>query len=358
MKKIFIVVAVCFSSVAGAPGVILLDTGDPSANTTAPTSPLAGSGWQYEGEWGGLLGTPIAPNFFISAAHIGRAGMVFSFQGNEYRPVGVFSSPGSDFLIWKVAETFSTFAPLYTAADEVGGHIVVIGRGTQRGSERILDNTLRGWNWGDSDSVQRWGENDIEGVVPYQGHDLLYANFDQHSVEGDRPNECHLSVGDSGGAAFLDDDGTWKLVGTNSFVDAVYSAADENTLFQAALFDARGYYTKDSNNMFVQIADANPVPTSFYLSRISSELSWIASVIADPQVGRENNNLTLTYWRLTAPSTDIVYEIVQSTDLVSWYTAAPQEEILSTTGDLEQVKAKVDPGDADHLFVRLKTTRP
>ena len=110
--------------------------------------------------------------------------------------------------------------------------------------------------------------------------------------------------------------------------------------------------------MFVQIADANPVPTSFYLSRISSELSWIASVIADPQVGRENNNLTLTYWRLTAPSTDIVYEIVQSTDLVSWYTAAPQEEILSTTGDLEQVKAKVDPGDADHLFVRLKTTRP
>jgi len=358
MRKFPLVLGTWLCCLAAARAVILLDTGDPDANTTEPIGSLADSGWQYEGEWGGLLGTPIAPNFFISAAHIGRAGDVFSFEGTEYHPVGVFSLAGSDFLIWKVAETFSTFAPLYTGSGEVGEHIVVIGRGTRRGSERILDNTLRGWNWGDGDQVQRWGENDIDGVVPYQGHDLLFANFDQHTTDGDRPNECHLSVGDSGGAAYLNDGGTWKLVGTNSFVDGVYSAAADNTLFQAALFDARGYYTKDSNNMFVQIADANPVPTSFYLSRISSELAWIASVIANPQVGWENNKLTLTYWRLTAPSTDIVYEIVQSTDLASWTTATPQEEISPPVGDLEQVKATIDPGTSDHLFVRLKVTRP
>jgi hypothetical protein len=27
-------------------------------------------------------------------------------------------------------------------------------------------------------------------------------------------------------------------------------------------------------------------------------------------------------------------------------------------GDLQQVKAKIDPGSADHLFVRLAVTRP
>ena len=50
-----------------------------------------------------------------------------------------------------------------------------------------------------------------------------------------------------------------------------------------------------------------PVPTGFYASRISSELAWICSVIANPQVGYEDNKLTLTYWRLMAPSDEIVY---------------------------------------------------
>jgi len=55
-----------------------------------------------------------------------------------------FSLPGSDLLIWQVKETFPSFAPLYFKSDEVSRHLVVIGRGTERGSEVTLGGTMRG----------------------------------------------------------------------------------------------------------------------------------------------------------------------------------------------------------------------
>jgi hypothetical protein len=358
MKRLGGVVILLLLAVASAHSVILFDTGDPTVNTTAPGGMLANSGWQYQGDWGWFLATPIAPNFFVSAAHIGQAASQLTFGDSSYSIVESFGRAGSDLLIWKTNGTFTNFAPLYTKRDETGQHLVVIGRGTQRGEEIMLNGTLRGWNWGTSDGVRRWGENDVAQIVTDNGHDLLYATFDQHP--NDHPNESHLSSGDSGGAVFLTDNGVWKLAGINFAVDDLYTAPSGDSQFKAAIFDARGFYTQDPNNpsMFIQISDPNPVPTGFYASRISSELAWIASVISDPHVGIEGNLLTITYWRLTAPSTDIVYEIQQSSDLVSWTMATTQEDVLSTNGDLQQIKAKVDPGTSAQLFLRVSVTRP
>jgi hypothetical protein len=366
MKKLAGAILLLLLTTASAPAVILLDTADPTANTTAPAGPLADSGWQYQGQWGGWLGTPISPNFFVSAAHIGQGGDHFSFQGSSYSLVQSFGRAGSDLLIWQINETFPSFAPLYSKRDEVGQHLVVFGRGVRRGSEVTLGGTLRGWNWGTGDGVQRWGENDVAAVVPFQGHDLLYATFDQHVQPNDHPNESHLAQNDSGGAVFLNDNGLWKLAGINYAVDGPFWQAipplgedPKKTELDVALFDSVGfYYFDDTTQTYMQVPGPGPVPTGFYDSRISSELAWICSAIANPQVGWEGNFLTVTYWRLNAPSTDIVYEIEQSTDLISWGTATTQDEVLSTAGDLQQIKAKVDPGTADHLFVRLSVTRP
>jgi hypothetical protein len=360
MKNFGTTITLFLLTIVSARSVILLDTADPSVNTTAPGGTLANSGWQYEGDWGSFLGTPIAPNFFVSAGHIGQASGYLIFENSSYSIVASYGLAGSDLLIWKTSGTFTDFAALYTKRDETTQHLVVFGRGTQRGPEVILDNTLRGWNWGSGDGVRRWGENDVAAIVPYSGHDLLYATFDEHVQPNDHPNESHLSTGDSGGAIFLNDGGVWKLAGINYAVDDLSTAPSADTRFNAAIFDARGFYTQDPSNpsIFIQISGPNPVPTGFYASRISSELAWIARVIADPQVGYEANLLTITYWRLTAPSTDITYEIQQSSDLVSWTTATTQDEVLSTTGDLQQIKAKVDPGTSDHLFLRVKVTRP
>ena len=95
MKWVFAFTALCVFTISGARAVILFDTGVPSVNTTAPGGPLTNSGWQYEGQWGGYLGTPIAPHFFVSAAHIGQAGSNLIFLESTYTIVRSFSLPGA-----------------------------------------------------------------------------------------------------------------------------------------------------------------------------------------------------------------------------------------------------------------------
>src|SRR4051812_9505377 len=86
-------------------------------NTSPPTGALANAGWQYEGGWGLFLGTPIAPHYFITAEHVGGfVGLPFLSQGNTYNTTAFYDTPNADLRIWKVAETFPTYAPLYNTA--------------------------------------------------------------------------------------------------------------------------------------------------------------------------------------------------------------------------------------------------
>jgi hypothetical protein len=250
-----------------ATGVILFRTGDPTANTTEPTGALAGSGWQFEGKFGAFLGTAIAPHYFITAKHIGRVAETFIYRGKDYAVVRIFPDQVSDLQIVEVEETLPAYAPLYSRNDEVGKHLVVIGRGTQRGAERIVDGKLRGWAYGASDSVQRWGENNVAGI----SGQMLYVLFKQDGL----PQEANLSSGDSGGGLFLEDNGVWKLAGINSDVDKLASGPDGGGPFTAALFDQRGSYRENGT---LVTGDA-PVASGFYAARISARINWIQSVI-------------------------------------------------------------------------------
>src|SRR5664279_3115326 len=221
--------------------VIFTSTGDPSYNTNAPTGSLTNSGWQYEGQWNGFLGTPIAPNYFLAAQHIGGSICApFVFNGLPYTTVTNYDDPSTDLRIWQVAETFPYYAPLYTGSNEVGKLCVVIGRGTQRGSLVTVSGRTNGWMWGASDGVQRWGENTISGVYTNGSDDLLlYANFDLNGIT----NECDLSVGDSSGGMFIENGTTWELAGIHYAVAGPFSYDGSSTdAFNAALVDLRGLY--------------------------------------------------------------------------------------------------------------------
>lgn len=185
MKKVALVLLIACSS---ARAIIFYSTGDPTYNSTAPTGDLANSGWQYEGYWLGLIGTPIAPNFFIAAHHIGgNVGDVFNFDNQTFTTTAVFDDPTSDLRIWQVNGTFPFFAPLYTNQDEVGQLVVDFGHGTQRGSEIDLNGNLQGWGWGQPDGEQRWGENIVSSIYNNGVEDdLLRATFDQNGIA----NEC------------------------------------------------------------------------------------------------------------------------------------------------------------------------
>ena len=365
--------------------VILYRTGDPAANTTAPAGILTGSGWQYEGRWGAFLGTPIAPHFFLSAKHVGQAGAVFTFGGVDYTLVKEFGDPSSDLDLWQVAETFPFFAPLYTKSDEIGKPTLVIGRGTQRGSEVFVNGTFSGWNWGPGDGVQRWGENLVGAIVTLApDNELLYGTFDAAGFL----EEATLSAGDSGGAAFIQDGSTWKLAGIHYSVDGpFYVDAAGNGGFNAALFDSRGLYVSDeaSPPHYTLITGDAPVPAGLYPTRISSKLAWIYSVTdpysdldADgisnlleyalhtnpkapdaaslPAVALEGDYLALTYSKVTT-ATDIQYSVEQSADLATWTVANPTNEIIATIGNVQTIKARVAINGANRLFLRLRITR-
>ncbi len=270
--------------VAGATSmhaVIFKSTGDPTYNTNAPTGSLTNSGWQYEGFWGSYLATPVAPTYFVAADHVGGSvGDPFTLNGFTYHTVATSKDPNSDLRIWKVDATFPIYTSLYTNSDEIGQHCVVFGRGTQRGAAVIVGGKTNGWKWDWSlyDGVKRWGENDVTNTLNGGGGvgELLQCTFNRSAGS----NECHLSVGDSSGAMFVQDGSTWKLAGIHYAVDGLFSTdGSTNTQFDAALLDMGGLWVGSGTNWQFIANQSADIPSAFYSTRISANLAWINSVI-------------------------------------------------------------------------------
>ncbi|MBX6314471.1 MAG: PEP-CTERM sorting domain-containing protein [Isosphaeraceae bacterium] len=233
---------------------------------------------QYEGSFGGFLGTPIAPRYFVTASHIGDAGNgIFTFDnGTTTTTTYHVSLAGTqnDLAIWRVNDgdpCFSLVAPLYTSSNEVGNPLVVLGNGTTRGSPVTWNDQLVGWQWGDGGTFKSWGTGTIGSIAPggQDFGDLLRFTFDR--TDPINLDQAILSVGDSGGPVFVQDpaDGVYKLAGINSLVDAV-SQTPNGSILTASLFDARGFYDGAD-----QITGPDPVPLGSYATRISSNLDFI-----------------------------------------------------------------------------------
>ena len=364
--------------------VLLLGSGDPAANTTPPDGDLADSGWQYQGRFGDFQGTAIAPSFFITAKHIGQAGSVFTFRGVDYNVVARIDDRWSDLTIWRVSGTFPAFARLYPREDELGQPLVVIGRGSERGSDVLKEGSLRGWSWGAQTGRERWGQNVVSRIA-YGGIEkyFLYAAFDANGG----PNEAHLSAGDSGGAVFLNDGGTWKLAGINYAVEGpFYAAPSAESRFDGALVDVSGFYlSNDGGRSFYAYSTASPRPSGFYASRISGRRQWILSVVDAagdwdgdgvsnlleyafdldperpdaeglPRVSIADGVATVRY-RHVATAQDIQYTLEKSTDMRVWEAATDAEHSIPWDDYFATFKLKLPADSTGGPYLRVAVTQ-
>jgi hypothetical protein len=245
-------------------------------NKSAPTGTNLNSGWQWEGNWAGaFVGTPIAPHYFISAAHLGGGvGGLITYKGINYKTTAAYDDPVTDLKIYKISGTFSSYAPIYTLTNEVGKRAMVFGRGTGRGAAVTKNGVTKGWLWAAQDKVMSWGENNVSSTLDGgSGYgQLMKFTFSR----GGLYNEGALSTGDSGGGVFLNDNGKWKLAGINYLVEGPFSLTSGGSQFNASLFDKGGLYINGNT----PITDtATDVPGAWYATRISSRASWIKSII-------------------------------------------------------------------------------
>ncbi len=252
-----------------ARAIVFYSTADPAYNTTAPGGSYADSGWQYIGYWGGVVGTPIGPNAFITATHVGGSiGDTFSYNGLSYTTTAVHNN--GDLAVWEVSQPFTSYAPLISIKPAYNAEVVIIGRGTQRGAEVTANGQVKGWEWGASDAALRWGVNRISS----NSGTFVRFNFDANGGA----NEGFLTAGDSGGPMFAMEDGIWKLAGVHYGVDGPYSYTSGGPTFNAELFDRGGMYR--NGVLFADNLADNPGMA--YSTSIAPNLSWINSVVAVP----------------------------------------------------------------------------
>jgi hypothetical protein len=269
-----------------AEAVILYDTGDPTANTTAPTGIYENSGWSHQGKYGGFLGTMISPQHFITAKHFGTQGgtfistaamngiadITYTIDASANGSIGYWDIGATDLRIFKINETFSSYAQIYTGTSEAGKTLVTHGLGGDRGAEVIQGGDLKGWLHTPSDGTARWGANQVDIV----NSSFLFADFD--AISGQQ--EATLSTGDSGGGVFIKIGADWLLAGVNFGVDRHFGL-DGVTSFEAAIFDRGGLYSGAS-----LIPDQpSDLTTNWSASRISTSSAEIQSIIAVPERG-------------------------------------------------------------------------
>jgi hypothetical protein len=158
----------------------------------------------------------------------------------------VSSSVNTDLMLYKFSVTGSNPIPalpkvdIIESAPEVGSLLIMAGRGMRLGAGTGSEDVTAPYSWGTpgtSDEVpMRWGFNQVNsGYTDLAGAKYLITDFDAPGIGSGIDGQAAL--GDSGGGAFILNQGSWKLGGV------VYATADGSDLDSLSNPAGYGDYT-------------------------------------------------------------------------------------------------------------------
>lgn len=223
-NAVLIAILLVLSSTSGA---VLIDSGDGTGNTKAPTPD---PGWRNIGVANGLTVTYLGEGWVLSAAHVGEK--TVAVDGGVYPPVAgsqvVLRHAGdveSDVELFRIDPYPKQLLPLPVrkTAIAMSEPVLMVGNGRNRGepihwkNQRVHD----GYAFGEGKGM-RWGTNIVSGaeidlVAMGKTTRSIYTDF---TPAGTR-HEAHATAGDSGGPVFTRAGSRWELAGvifaTNGF---------------------------------------------------------------------------------------------------------------------------------------------
>lgn len=261
----------------------------PAGITSAPSGDR---GWSDTGSWQVGGGVAIAPNYFLTAQHLGgTVGQSFVLNGRSYTASAFTDIAGSDLRLVQITSTFPAYAPLYRGAtgSEAGQAISMVGFGRYaQGSAIVTNGTQNGWNWGAAIG-KNFAMNTAVGAVTVGGSQLIDYSFNPLAGQ----NEGIFTAGDSGGGTFINTGGAWRLAGINFAVTNFFSQPLAPNPLTASIYNGAGLFVKDQNGNFVPATS----PQFGYSTEVAAYLSRIDAVIVPGDVnddGAVNFNDVLT----------------------------------------------------------------
>lgn len=197
------------------------------ANREPMPAPVAG----FVGWWNGSSAVCIAPNWIISAKHVGGdVNGTFWMRGESYRAVEVVRHATQDIQLIRVAETLPGYHTLASGVE--AGDLAVLG-----GWGRTAGNTVAGgYDW-TGPQQETWGANLINNAGT-----LIVIDFDSLDADDSVPYESLFAVNDSGAGLFVySAGGTLELAGIAVSVTGWNQTVVGNAAFCVNLAYLRGW---------------------------------------------------------------------------------------------------------------------
>lgn len=236
----------CLAWLGGAPArAVIIASGDGSGNTTPPPDDFGFANVGSAEQTAVYLGN----GWVITANHVREGDVIL--QGHPYPAVPGsklrLSNPGggvsADLAVFRLQEPVPDLPSLTVRSTPLapGLAVVMAGNGFDRGDPMEFE-ARPGWTWASAAHL-RWGTNEVQqtGLTVNVGIGTATSAFSTDFTPGlPTPHEAQVAVGDSGGAAFVKQDGRWELAGVLFAADTFEgqpprTAVYGNTTFAADL---------------------------------------------------------------------------------------------------------------------------